>query len=216
MVGTLGRNVGCRMCSWDRRRGSRGRNAVWSLRSNRSGCGRSREGRGGSGRGHVVWPLWGEGWSRVASTDKRQKHPAREPQRVSLQDDGPQKTGAQGAAAEPGTTLCDVPNAEEALEAGRPGRGLTYARWRQVGAPGGFPVTRGSRRRGVSRRGRIEFVGKARKLPDVGKIPGAPPNAPIANGLLGVFMLVVMILTHLDIFDHSGGIFGENRQRAIE
>ena len=35
---------------------------------------------------------WGEPrWS----TDKRQKHPAREPQRVSLQDDGPQKTGAR-------------------------------------------------------------------------------------------------------------------------
>ena len=218
MVWALGRNRGCRMRSRDRRRGSGRRNAVWPLRSNRSGCGRSRERRGGSGRGHVVGTLWSDGVSRVgpriSGKSIRPGNLRGYPCRTIVH----KRRGQRAPQPQSRERRCMAFRMQRKRSKTRETRPRTHlCRWRHVCAAGGFPGDARSRRRGVSRRGRIEFVGKARKLPDVGKIPRRSViNAPIANGLLGVFMLVVMIFTHLDIFDHSGGIFGENRQRAIE
>ena len=171
MVGTLGRNVGCRMRSRDGRRGSGRRNAVWPLRSNRSGCGRSRERRGGSGRGHVVGALWSDGVSRVgpriSGKSIRPGNLRGYPCRTIVH----KRRGQGRRSRRAGNVVWRSEGRGSARRPGRPGRGLTYAGWRHVCAAGRFPGDARSRRRGVSRRGRIEFVGKARQLPDVGKIP---------------------------------------------
>ena len=172
-------NPGCCMRSRDGSSCSGRRNAVWPLRSNRSGCGRSREVRRKRKEAHGRDPR-AQRWMLHAFAGRAPRHERRNAM-LSLRSNrsgvrafartawrkrtghvvgalsdrvsrvGPRMSGesirpgnlrgypcrtivhkrrAGSAAAEPGTTLCDVPNAEEALE-DQGGRGLTYAGWRR-------------------------------------------------------------------------------------
>jgi hypothetical protein len=165
MVGTLGCNFGCCMRSRHRHCGSGRRHVVWASRSNRGGRGRSREGRGGSGRGHVVRTLWSDGVRRAGPW-------------ISGESIRPGNLGWYSCRAiihkrrrdaRPRGRIGDV--VWLAVGRGRPWRAFADAGRREAGPARRFPRDARSGRRGMSRRSRIKFVGKARELPDVGKIP---------------------------------------------
>jgi hypothetical protein len=165
MVWTFRSDCGRCMRSRHRRRSGGGRYPVWSLRSNRGGCGRSRKRRRGSGRGHMVRTRGRNRLDCAGAGIRGNSVRAGNLRRYPLRSIIHKRRGD----VRPRGRVGNVVRRAEGTR-GRPWRAFAYTGRRDAGPARRFSRDPRSGRRGISRGSRIEFVGKAGKLRNVGKI----------------------------------------------